>query len=60
MIVISAVIIEAALARKGSVGAHYRSDYKDRGEGWRKHIRLDKNSLDIGKNRSKPLAGTGC
>jgi len=60
MIVISAVIIEAALARKGSVGAHYRSDYKDRGEGWRKHIRWDKNSLDIGKNRSKPLAGTGC
>jgi L-aspartate oxidase len=47
MIVVSAVIVEAALARKGSVGAHYRSDYKDRGEGWQKHITWDKDSLHI-------------
>lgn len=52
MIIISGLIVEAALARKGSVGAHYRSDYKDRGEAWQSHLRWDKDSVklhEIGK-----------
>jgi len=42
MYVVSKVITEAALLRKGSVGAHYRSDYPERGEGWEKHITVRK------------------
>ncbi len=32
------LIAKAALSRKGSVGAHYRSDHKARGRGWERHI----------------------
>ena len=32
------LIADAALSRKGSVGAHYRSDHKARGRGWERHI----------------------
>ncbi|MGC2425202.1 MAG: L-aspartate oxidase [Nitrospirota bacterium] len=32
------LIAKAALSRKGSVGAHYRSDHKSRGRGWERHI----------------------
>ncbi|MEW6066721.1 MAG: L-aspartate oxidase [Nitrospirota bacterium] len=42
MITVSKLIIEAAILRKGSVGAHYRSDFRERGEGWKKHIILKK------------------
>jgi len=31
------IITEAALRRRGSVGAHYRSDAKERGEHWERH-----------------------
>ena len=31
------LITESALLRKGSVGAHYRSDFKDRGDNWEQH-----------------------
>ncbi|UCD35711.1 MAG: L-aspartate oxidase [Nitrospiraceae bacterium] len=37
MLTVAQLIIRSALFRKGSVGAHYRSDYKDRGEHWKKH-----------------------
>jgi L-aspartate oxidase len=37
MQVIARLITEASLQRKGSAGAHYRSDYPERGEGWQKH-----------------------
>jgi L-aspartate oxidase len=42
MIICSRLITEAALLRKGSVGAHYRSDFPDRGERWQEHIVLKK------------------
>ncbi len=38
MLTVAFMITEAALERKGSVGAHYRSDYKERGENWQRHI----------------------
>jgi len=42
MILIAKLITGAALMRKGSVGAHYRSDFPDRGVQWHKHIVLKK------------------
>lgn len=45
MITVSRIIVEAALARKGSVGAHYRSDYKGRGKNWKHHISWDKKKI---------------
>lgn len=38
MLTVARLITEAAVLRKGSVGAHYRSDYPQRGEGWERHI----------------------
>ena len=37
MITVASLITEAAMARRGSVGAHYRSDYPARGESWQQH-----------------------
>ncbi len=45
MLTISEIIVQAALARKGSVGAHYRSDHKERGERWQEHLWWDRQSL---------------
>ena len=47
MLEVSKVITESAILRRGSVGGHYRSDYPDKGEGWKRHIifRKDKNGL---------------
>jgi L-aspartate oxidase len=47
MITVSCIIVESALSRKGSVGAHYRSDYKDRGEKWQEHIKWDKAGFKL-------------
>ncbi len=60
MITVSGIIVEAALRRKGSVGAHYRSDYKDRGENWQQHIRWDRKSFTFGKEPFKRTAQSGC
>ncbi len=38
MVVAAGLIAKAANERKGSVGAHYRTDKKTRGLGWEKHI----------------------
>lgn len=38
MLFVAQLITEASLLRKGSVGAHYRSDYPEKGEGWQRHI----------------------
>ncbi|MFO0754820.1 MAG: hypothetical protein U0411_16015, partial [Thermodesulfovibrionales bacterium] len=42
MLTVSLLITEAALRRKGSVGAHYRSDYPGPGEDWQRHLSLVK------------------
>ncbi len=40
MLTVAWLITEAGMKRKGSVGAHYRSDYPDRGADWMRHIRF--------------------
>jgi L-aspartate oxidase len=42
MMTIAHLMTDAALLRKGSVGAHYRSDFKERGENWQRHITCQK------------------
>jgi L-aspartate oxidase len=37
MLTTAILIVNSALLRKGSVGAHYRSDFKEKGENWQKH-----------------------
>lgn len=43
MIETATLITRAALKRKGSVGAHYRSDYPDKGRNWKRHISWKKD-----------------
>jgi L-aspartate oxidase len=52
MLTVSIIITEAALARKGSVGAHYRSDYKKRGNVWKKHLIWQKKEKGLGYERT--------
>jgi L-aspartate oxidase len=42
MLTVGFLITGTALERKGSVGAHYRSDFKERGENWQRHIRVSR------------------
>ena len=42
MAVSGSLIAQAAFTRKGSVGAHYRSDATTRGRGWKRHITFKK------------------
>ena len=43
MLTVGELISGAAIARKGSVGAHYRTDYKTRGRGWERHMRFKRD-----------------
>jgi L-aspartate oxidase len=43
MIEVSQLVTEAAFLRKSSVGAHYRSDFPGKREGWDTHIIVNKN-----------------
>ncbi|MBI5100183.1 MAG: L-aspartate oxidase [Nitrospirae bacterium] len=43
MLTVAQLITDAALARKGSVGAHYRSDCKSKGDNWQKHTACRKD-----------------
>ncbi|MCS7203954.1 MAG: L-aspartate oxidase [Thermodesulfovibrio sp.] len=50
MVTVGLLITTAALQRKNSVGAHYRTDYKEKLPNWSSHIRLkksDKNNIEI-------------
>lgn len=49
MITVGLLITESAYIRKNSVGAHYRTDYKDKLPGWEIHTRVKKknNSIEI-------------
>ena len=43
MLTAAQIILTSALLRQNSVGAHYRSDYKEKDKGWRRHIRIKKS-----------------
>ncbi len=49
MITVANLMTESALLREGSVGAHYRSDFKEKGLKWQRHIacRKEKESYWI-------------
>jgi L-aspartate oxidase len=47
MMTVAELITEAATLRKGSVGAHYRTDYPQRSDGWERHIILRKKEKGI-------------
>ncbi len=44
MLTVANLITDAALLRKNSVGAHYRSDFKEKSENWRLHTVCQKGS----------------
>lgn len=43
MLTVASMITEAASQRKGSVGAHYRSDFPARDADWNKHVTISKD-----------------
>lgn len=43
MITVANLMTDAALLREGSVGAHYRSDFKEKGVKWQRHIACRKD-----------------
>ncbi|MCX7988489.1 MAG: L-aspartate oxidase [Thermodesulfovibrio sp.] len=49
MITVGLLITESAYARKNSVGAHYRTDYKHKLPNWEKHIiiKMKNNGIEI-------------
>jgi len=47
MLTVAGIIVQAALTRKGSVGAHFRSDFKGRGENWQQHYIWDRNNIAL-------------
>jgi L-aspartate oxidase len=42
MLTVAQLITSSALLREGSVGAHYRSDFKEKGKHWEKHTASEK------------------
>ncbi|UCE72436.1 MAG: L-aspartate oxidase [Nitrospiraceae bacterium] len=44
MLTVASLITDSALLRKGSVGAHYRSDFKERGDNWQSHTICQKGN----------------
>jgi L-aspartate oxidase len=42
MLIVALMITSAALERKNSVGAHYRSDFKERSGDWKRHLKIVK------------------
>ncbi|MEC4676429.1 MAG: L-aspartate oxidase [Nitrospirota bacterium] len=60
MITVASIIVEAALARKGSIGAHYRSDFKERGIAWSLHSRYNKNNFSFTPENLKPVYSNEC
>jgi L-aspartate oxidase len=47
MLVVAALNTKAALLRKESVGAHYRSDYPKKSKAWKKHMLLCRGKKGI-------------
>ncbi len=42
MLTVANLITDVALLRENSIGAHYRSDFKERGENWQRHTACQK------------------
>ena len=61
MITVARIIVKAALTRKGSVGAHFRSDFREKGKDWQRHILWNKQNFDFktGAKDRTPQAKTG-
>jgi len=51
MLTVARLITEAATERKGSVGAHYRSDFPGRDKDWKRHIAVRKIESGLGLYR---------
>lgn len=47
MLTVSRIIVKAALTREGSVGAHYRSDRKEKGKDWQQHVLWNKQNFSF-------------
>ena len=47
MLTVGFLIAQSALERKGSVGAHYRTDFKKRGLDWQRHISVMKTEKGL-------------
>lgn len=60
MITVSSLIVEAALAREGSVGAHYRSDFKERGTDWQKHLIWNRENFSLEPKQIRPVFDKEC
>ncbi len=60
MITVASIIVESALRRKGSIGAHYRSDYKERGKDWYKPIIWNKNNFRFEAEDLEPIFNSKC
>jgi L-aspartate oxidase len=60
MLTVADIIIESALTRKGSVGAHFRSDRKERGKDWETHITWDQSSFESQQTTAKAVSGGEC
>ncbi len=58
MITVAGIIVKSALARAGSVGAHYRSDFKERGENWQQHISWNKRGFGPRENTPENVRKT--
>ncbi|MDP2157949.1 MAG: hypothetical protein Q8K68_09605, partial [Nitrospirota bacterium] len=53
MLTVAGIIVQAALARKGSVGAHFRSDFKEPGNKWQQHFVWDRNRIKLTAQHSQ-------
>lgn len=47
MITVGLLITESAYARKNSVGAHYRSDYREKFPNWQRQIRIKRKNDEL-------------
>ncbi len=52
MLTVAGIIVQAALARKGSVGAHFRSDFKYPGNKWQQHFVWDRSRIKLSAQNS--------
>ncbi len=60
MITISGLIVEAALSREGSVGAHSRSDHKEKGKDWQSHRRWDRDTFKFAATDTAHSGRSAC